>query len=125
MIDQKPELSQEDIQIIVAENLAKLRQFHGMNQTQMAEKMRVHQVSYCMSEKGERELNLQNLYLLAIEFGINLNWLFGLSDERLNTISRKMHVENVKQSGKRRRQHSSRKNKPAKITPGGKNGGTK
>lgn len=101
----KTELGSKDVAIIVAENLAKVREFHGLNQTQMAEKLRTTQASYCLSENGDRRLNLTNLYHLAVEFGVNLNSIFGLSEERINPASRVKHIENLMKAEKLRRQY--------------------
>lgn len=99
----KTELGSDEVAIIVAENLAKVREFNGLNQTQMAEKLRTNQAGYCLSEQGNRELNLTNLYYLAVEFGINLNSLFGLSDDRINPSARVKHAENLVKAEKFRR----------------------
>lgn len=103
------ELESEDVAIIVAENLAKLREFQGLTQTQIAEKIRTNQAGYCLSEKGNRELNYTNLYNLAVEFGINLNSLFGLSDDRINPIARVKHKENLAMKTKRFNQWRKKK----------------
>jgi transcriptional regulator with XRE-family HTH domain len=84
-----------DVAIIVAENLRKVREFQGLNQTQIAEQINTSQPGYCLSEIGSRELNYSNLYSLAVEFGVDLNFLFGLSDERFNPIARVKHEENL------------------------------
>ena len=107
----KTELETDDIQIIVAENLAKLREFQGLNQTQMAERVRTNQAGYCLSEKGTRELNLTNLYYIAVEFGTNLNSLFGLSEVKNDTSARLKHTENIIKKNKRRTKWSQAKSK--------------
>jgi transcriptional regulator with XRE-family HTH domain len=105
----KPELLSADIQIIVAKNLSKLRDFYGINQIDMAGKIKTYQAAYSLSEQGIRELNYTNLYHLAVELGINLNWLFGLSDIRLDPISRKKHIDNLAKRDKRKRSFGKKK----------------
>ena len=90
------------VALIVAENLSKLREFQGITQAEMAERIYTNQPGYCLSENGERELNLLNLYYLAVEFGIDLNSLFGLSDNRINPSARIKHDENLKKIDRRR-----------------------
>lgn len=111
------DLTANDIQIIVAENLANIRSFNGLSQVDMSDKIKTYQAAYTLSERGNRELNFVNLYYLAVELGVNLNWLFGLSDNRLNTSSRVKHIENLTKKDKRRRMFTKKK------ISGGKNGG--
>ena len=98
----KIELESYDVAIIVSGNLAKLREFHGLNQTQIAEKIKTSQAGYCLSENGSRELNYLNLYSMAVEFGMDLNSLFGLSDERFNPLARIKHRDNLAKVMRRR-----------------------
>lgn len=116
----KSEMTPSDIQIIVAENLSKLREFYGINQIEMADKIKTYQAAYSLSEQGVREMNYNNLYHLSVELGINLNWLFGLSDVRIDPTSRKKHIDNLKLKDKRKRNFT----KGNKKTGGGKNGGS-
>lgn len=104
-----PELSATDIQIIVAQNLAHLRSFYGINQVEMSDKIKTYQAAYSLSEQGSRELNFVNLYHLAVELGVNLNWLFGLSENRIDTHSRVKHIENLSKRDKRRRMFTKKK----------------
>ena len=104
-----PELSASDIQIIVAQNLSHLRNFYGISQMEMSDKIRTYQAAYSLSEQGSRELNFVNLYHLAVELGVNINWLFGLSDNRIDAISRVKHIENLSKRDKRRRMFTKRK----------------
>lgn len=105
----KSELVAGDIKLIVAENLSKIRDFYGINQIELSEKIKTYQAAYSLSEQGFRELNLTNLYYLAVELGINLNWLFGLSDVRIDPIARKKHLENIKKIGSRRKSFTKKK----------------
>lgn len=103
------ELESDDVAIIVAENLAKVREFQGLNQTQIAERIKTNQAGYCLSEKGTRELNYSNLYRLAVEFAVDLNSLFGLGNERINPIARVKHKENLNMMQRRRKRFNRRK----------------
>ena len=103
------DLTSDDISLIVAENLAKIREFQGLNQVEMAEKIQTFQVAYCLSEQGNRELNFVNLYSIAVEFGINLNFLFGLSDVRMDPGSRIKHTENISKINVRRKRFTKKK----------------
>lgn len=114
----KSEMMPSDIQIIVAENLSKLRDFYGITQAEMADKIKMSQPACCSTEQGARELNYTNLYHLAVELGINLNWILGLSNVRLDPTARKKHIENLKAKDRRKRNFA--KNKKSV----GKNGGS-
>lgn len=105
----KPEMSSSDIQAIVAFNLNKLREFYGYKQIEMAEIIKTYQAAYSLSEQGVRELNYKNIYYLAVKLGINLNWLFGLSEIRLDPVSRKKHIDNLAKRDKRKKSFGKKK----------------
>lgn len=105
----KSDLVSSDIKLIVAENLSKLREFYGINQIDLSDKIKTYQAAYSLSEQGTRELNYTNLYYLAVELGININWLFGLSDVRIDPTARKKHLENIKKRESRRRGFTKKK----------------
>ena len=101
------ELETEDIAAIIAENLKKLREDLKLSQDDMASKIKTSQAGYSLSESAERKLDLLNLYYTAVEFGVDLNSLFGLSDKleqpiKIDHTTRIFHQNNLKSKDNRR-----------------------
>lgn len=100
------EFEKEDIAAIIAENIEKLRIYEGLSQIDMALRIKTNQAGYSLTESANRELNLLNLYYTAVEFNVNLNSLFGLSDTKRDFSIRSYHSDNLKLKDKRRKIYS-------------------
>ena len=67
----------EDIKSIVAENIASLRQAHGMTQLELAEKLNYSDKTISKWERAESSPDISVLAEMAALFGVPL-MLFGL-----------------------------------------------
>lgn len=63
------------------ERLKRLREDWGLNMKQMAQKLNMPYTTYVGYEKNEREPNLKTLALLAVCFGVSVDYLVGISDD--------------------------------------------
>lgn len=106
----------DELTAIISENLYNVRKFEGENQNAIANKIKTTQASYSLSESGVRELSLVNLYYLAVEYGVNLNWLVGLSDVRFDKTTRVHHKKNLALIARR-----NKKNEKGGISGGNDN----
>lgn len=88
-------ISDQDIMAIMADRLTILRNNEKISQAEMAQLIHSFQSGYARSEQGIRQMNIENLYYIATEFGINLNWLFGLSDNKSDPGTRVHHQNNL------------------------------
>ena len=62
--------------------LRELRVAAGMNQTEIAEALDMQQNQYSRYERGERELPMHLFVKLAEVYGVSLDYMAGLSDEK-------------------------------------------
>jgi transcriptional regulator with XRE-family HTH domain len=62
--------------------LRELRVAAGMNQTEIAEALDMQQNQYSRYERGERELPMHLFVKLAEVYGVSLDYMVGLSDEK-------------------------------------------
>lgn len=91
------EIDYGDILDILSHNVLQIIESEAISQTEMADKLKTHQACISKVIAGRRDLRLINIYYIAVEYGINLNWLFGLSDEKYNRTARVFHNENLKE----------------------------
>ena len=62
--------------------LRELRVSAGFNQTEIAEILDMQQNQYSRYERGERELPMHLFVKLAEVYGVSLDYMAGLSDEK-------------------------------------------
>ena len=62
--------------------LRELRVASGMNQTDLADILDMQQNQYSRYERGERELPMHLFVVLAQHYGVSLDYMAGLSDEK-------------------------------------------
>ena len=62
--------------------LRELRVSAGFNQTEIAELLDMQQNQYSRYERGERELPMHLFVKLAAYYGVSLDYIVGLSDEK-------------------------------------------
>ena len=62
--------------------LRELRVSAGMNQTDLADILDMQQNQYGRYERGERELPMHLFVVLARHYGVSLDYMVGLSDEK-------------------------------------------
>lgn len=62
------------------ERLKRLREDWGLNMKQMAQKLGMPYTTYVGYEKDEREPSLTTLAILAVCFGVSVDYLVGISD---------------------------------------------
>ncbi len=62
--------------------LRELRVATGMNQTDLADILDMQQNQYSRYERGERELPMHLFVVLAQHYGVSLDYMAGLSDEK-------------------------------------------
>ena len=67
---------------IFAQRLLALRKERGLSQQEAAERSGVQYRSYRRYEQGEREPQASVIVALAKFYGVNTDYLLGLSDER-------------------------------------------
>ena len=63
------------------ERLKRLREDWGLNMKQMAQKLNMPYTTYVGYEKNEREPNLTTLAMLAVCFGVSVDYLVGISPD--------------------------------------------
>ena len=62
-------------------NLKKLREMHKITQTEIAKKLKTHQVQYSRYERGERELRESQIIELCKYYKVSADWLLGIEGE--------------------------------------------
>ena len=65
------------------DRLRALREDHDMNQTTLAEQLSMSQTGYSKYETGENDIPTAVLIKLARLYGTSVDYLLGLTDERL------------------------------------------
>ena len=66
--------------IILGQRLKELREEKGLTQTQLAEKLNIHSVTYLHYEKSQREPPLALLADIAAFYQVSVDYLLGLTD---------------------------------------------
>lgn len=66
----------------ICQKIKELRKEKGLSQKEVAEKLGTVQRQYIRYENGERELPLHHFIALAKFYGVTLDYLAGISDER-------------------------------------------
>ena len=69
------------MEIILGKRLRELRNEKGLTQKEVANILRIHNVTYLHYEKDEREPPLRILAEMAKFFGVSTDYLLGLTDE--------------------------------------------
>ena len=62
--------------------LRALREERGLNQTEIAEVLKIQQTVYSRYERGAREIPLRHLAVLAEFYGTSADYLMDLTDEK-------------------------------------------
>lgn len=75
-------------------NIKALRVEHDMSQTELAEKLHVHQTAVSQWEKGKTNPDMQTADLLAGLFKVSVDYLLGRTNERSNSY----YASNIKDS---------------------------
>lgn len=60
--------------------LKELREYHGLTQKELAEKLDISQQHYSMYETGKRVLNAEQIITLCKTLNVSANYLLGLTD---------------------------------------------
>ena len=67
---------------MIAERLLALRKEHGMSKRDLVSKLPLNYSTYANYESGFREPNSEVLQMLSIHYGVSLDYLFGISENR-------------------------------------------
>lgn len=85
-----------DINKIISQKLYFIREKEKLSQNDMAEIVHTIQCNYSVVEQGVRQIKLEGIYTLCAEKKININWLFGLSDNMIAEDSANYHAMNLR-----------------------------
>ena len=63
------------------ERLKELRDYHGLTQKELAEKLNISQQHYSMYETGKRILNAEQIVILCKSLNVSADYFLGLSND--------------------------------------------
>ncbi len=69
-------MQEDDILKVFGQRIKQLRLAKGWSQEKLAEKTGFHRTYIGMVERGERNISLKNIQILAVSFDINMQDLF-------------------------------------------------
>jgi len=69
-------VQEDDILKVFGQRIKQLRLAKGWSQEKLAEKTGFHRTYIGMVERGERNISLKNIQILAVSFDINMQDLF-------------------------------------------------
>lgn len=67
---------------IVSERIKQLREENGLNKTEFAKRVGVNRTTITRYENGELKPTLEAMININKAFGISLDWIAGLTDEK-------------------------------------------
>lgn len=71
------------------------RRKKGLKQTDVCNKLGIHQTTYSKIENGKGEISLTNLYLLSSLLGVSILWLLEIDEDGF-TDEETIQIENFK-----------------------------
>lgn len=89
------EIDKSFVMKIVSKRLCEIRIDFNLTQQEMAELLNVDQSTIASIETGRREIRIKQLYILAVQLKVNLNYLLGLSNNKLDANTHKNHLRNI------------------------------
>ncbi len=85
---------------IMSQKVYEIRTDFNLTQVELAKMLNVDQSIIASIETGRREIRIKELYLIAINLKVNINWLFSLSNTKLDAKVHTKHLENVEKNSK-------------------------
>lgn len=80
---------------IISKKIYEIRTDFNLTQVELGKMLNVDQSIIASIETGRREIRIKELYLIAIHLKVNINWLFSLSNTKLDANVYSKHIVNA------------------------------
>jgi transcriptional regulator with XRE-family HTH domain len=86
------DITPEDKKKLIASRMTIARERSGLSQSQVAKALNLHRPSISEIEAGRRKVNADELVQFADLYAVDLDWLAGRGEERVDEIRDKLYL---------------------------------